>query len=87
LKKIFFSSFYVLSSSRTDKGVHAREQNFTLRIPFFLKNKKIFNVLQKNLSPCVLVKKVRKVNNNFHPLRNVVNKEYRYFIWTGKPDV
>ena len=35
----------------------------------------------------ILVKKVQKVDDNFHPLRNVFSKEYRYFINTGKVNI
>jgi tRNA pseudouridine38-40 synthase len=27
------------------------------------------------------------VDSNFHPLKSVANKEYRYFIWTGEPNI
>ena len=87
LKKIFCFPIKILASSRTDKGVSAREQNFILKLTFFLTKKKLLSVLKKNLLPLVLTKRIKKVDNNFHPLRNIVSKEYRYFIGTGKINV
>jgi tRNA pseudouridine38-40 synthase len=76
-----------LATSRTDKGVHAREQKFTLRLNLLFSPKKLLCLLQKALGKYILVKKVQKVDNNFHPLRNVVSKEYRYFINTEKINI
>jgi len=76
-----------LASSRTDKGVHAREQKFTLRLPFFLPKKRLRHILTTKLHDYVVVKKVEKVDKNFHPLRQNVSKEYRYFINTGPYDI
>jgi tRNA U38,U39,U40 pseudouridine synthase TruA len=43
--------------------------------------------LKKVLGKYVLVKKVQKVDDNFHPIRQVISKEYRYFINVGKYDI
>jgi tRNA pseudouridine38-40 synthase len=87
LKKIFSSSINILASSRTDKGVHAREQKFTLWLPFFLPKKRLCHILNTKLHDYVVVKKVEKVDKSFHPLRQNVSKEYRYFINTGPYDI
>jgi len=87
LSKVFSLKINILASSRTDKGVHAREQKFTLRLPFFLSKKSIFTIFQKNFYQYVLIKRVEIVNHNFHPIQNVNNKEYRYFINTGKLNI
>ncbi|CAG8467265.1 387_t:CDS:2 [Gigaspora margarita] len=87
LQEIFSFSIRVFASGRTDKGVHAREQKFTFLLPFFLTNKKLFSILKKRLEEYFLVKNVERVNSNFHPLYNVVSKEYRYFINVGKPNI
>ena len=87
LSKIFQQKISILATSRTDKGVHAHNQNFTLRLPLKFSRERLFNLLKKALSKYVLVKKVKKVDSNFHPIRNVVKKEYRYFISTGSYNV
>lgn len=87
LGKIFQQKINILATSRTDKGVHARNQNFTLRIPLNFSKERLLDLLRKALVKYVLVKKVKKVDNNFHPIRHVVNKEYRYFINTGKYNI
>ncbi|CAI2164098.1 10744_t:CDS:2 [Funneliformis geosporum] len=77
----------ILAASRTDKGVHAQEQKFTLRLNLSFSSEKLFNLLKKAFGGVVLVKKVQKVDNNFHPIRSVFNKEYRYFINVGKCNI
>jgi len=76
-----------LATSRTDKGVHAREQKFTLRLNLPFLQEKLFGLLKKVLDKYILVKKVQRVDDNFHPLRNVISKEYRYFISTKKVNI
>jgi len=87
LSKIFQQKITILATSRTDKGVHARNQNFTLRVNLNFSAKKLLNLLNKVLSKYILVKKVKKVDSNFHPIYNVVNKEYRYFINSGNYNI
>lgn len=87
LSKVFQKKINILATSRTDKGVHAREQKFTLRLDLLFSSEKLFVLLKKTLGKYILVKKVQKVDNNFHPLRNVFSKEYRYFINTKKVNI
>lgn len=87
LRKILKRKINILSSSRTDKGVHAINQNFTLRISINFKKKNLFNLLNKFLKKNILLKKVKKIKYNFHPIRDVKEKEYRYLINTGKKNI
>jgi len=87
LSKTFQTEITILASSRTDKGVHALDQKFTFSLTFLLPLKKIQTILQKALQDFILVKKVQKVANSFHPLKNVISKEYRYFISTNSYDI
>ena len=87
LSKVFQKKISILAASRTDKGVHAREQKFTLRIGLDFSEKKLFILLKKVLSKYVLVKKIKKVKDSFHPIRQVISKEYRYFINAGKLNI
>jgi len=87
LSKVFQKKISILATSRTDKGVHAREQKFTLRLNLNFSEKKLLVLLKKVLNENILVKKVKKVDNNFHPIRSVLRKEYRYFINVGKYNI
>ena len=87
LSKVFQKKINILATSRTDKGVHAREQKFTLRLNLNFSEKKLLVLLKKVLNENILVKKVKKVDNNFHPIRSVLSKEYRYFINVSKYNI
>ena len=76
-----------MATSRTDKGVHAREQKFTLRLNLNFSEKKLLVLLKKVLSEHISVKKVKKVDSNFHPIHSVLSKEYRYFINVDKYNI
>lgn len=84
LSKIFSQGVIILAASRTDKGVHALNQKFTLRLNFFLAPQKLKLTLSKALEKYVAVKNVRQVETNFHPIKSVIKKEYRYYINTGE---
>lgn len=87
LRKIFQQKISILATSRTDKGVHAREQKFTFRINLFFSNRNLLIILKKALKSYILVKKTQKVDESFHPIRSVIKKEYRYFINSGKINI
>lgn len=87
LSKVFQKKISVLAASRTDKGVHACEQKFTLRLNLNFSEKKLLTLLKKVLGNYVLVKKVKKVSNDFHPICQVISKEYRYFINVEKYNI
>ncbi|MCE8162828.1 MAG: tRNA pseudouridine(38-40) synthase TruA [Candidatus Moeniiplasma glomeromycotorum] len=82
LSRIFQQKINILGASRTDRGVHARDQKFTLQLNLDFSAKKLFSILKKTLWKHVLVQKVKKVNSSFHPIGSVIRKEYRYFINT-----
>lgn len=84
LSKTFCQKINILATSRTDKGVHALNQKFTLRLNFPFSAKKLKLIINKTLKEYVVVKNVKKITKDFHPIRNVVNKEYRYFINIGE---
>ena len=57
LNKVFKASqisqkkINILAASRTDKGVHALDQKFTFRLPFFLSYQQLKQILAKSF-PC-----------------------------------
>ena len=87
LSTVFQSKISILSSSRTDKGVHAVDQKFTFKLDIDFSAMKLKKILVKSLKTFVEVKTVKKVKNNFHPIYDVVLKEYRYFINTGNYNI
>jgi tRNA pseudouridine38-40 synthase len=87
ISKIFKRSINILAAGRTDKGVHACNQKFILRLSWLFAKKKLLNLLKKTLGEYILVKKIEKVDSNFHPIHRVINKEYRYFINVGKYNI
>ena len=87
LEKIFLIPCKTLVCSRTDKGVHAIEQKFTFQLNIKFTRKKLLYILKKGLCKYILVKNVKTVSNDFLPYKNVHEKEYRYFINTGKYNI
>ena len=84
LSKVLNQEIKILAASRTDKGVHALDQKFTFRTSLNLSAKRMLVLLQKVFNQDIIVKKVVLVPDIFHPIRNVEEKEYRYFINTEK---
>ena len=76
--------FKILASSRTDKGVHALDQNFTFTLPFRIPCRRLSSILGEKLQEFVKLNRLREVPFTFHPLYSVQLKEYRYYINTGK---
>ncbi|KLL02539.1 MAG: tRNA pseudouridine synthase A [Mycoplasmataceae bacterium RC_NB112A] len=87
LSRIFQQKINILGTSRTDRGVHARNQCFIFRLGLSFSSRKILNLLKKALWKYLLVNQVRKVDRHFHPIKNVVRKEYRYFINTQEYNI
>ncbi|MCM1370291.1 MAG: tRNA pseudouridine(38-40) synthase TruA [Clostridium sp.] len=84
LSKILNSNINISASGRTDAKVHALNQkaHFETLKKVNLKNlKKSMNSLLPN---DIYVKKINKVDNNFHARFSVVSKEYEYRINIGE---
>lgn len=72
----------VISSSRTDKGVHAFHQVSSVDIgDFWLDRLEYFKKqLNKHANPYIYIKNVIKVDEDFHPRYDAKSRVYRYFI-------
>ena len=82
LSNINNSSVSVVSSGRTDKGVHANNAY----AHFDLNNYIDTNKLKKVLNSCsshIYVKNIQVISNNFHARFDVKKKEYIYIINIG----
>jgi tRNA pseudouridine38-40 synthase len=84
LFKIFQQKVNILATSRTDKGVHALDQKFTFRLNLSLSPQRLEQILTNSLKKYVAVKKIYQIKTPFHPIKDVLRKEYRYYINTGE---
>jgi len=73
------------ASGRTDKGVHATGQTFHIDIPEYWQDlKKLKETLNKILTKSIDIKKIKKVQNNFHARYSAKSRVYRYIIKKSK---
>lgn len=79
LKTLGISS-QILGAGRTDKGVHATGQIVRFEVPDFWDIEKILRNLNAKLYPEIFIKRIWKVNNDFHPRFHAKKREYRYIF-------
>jgi tRNA pseudouridine38-40 synthase len=78
----------VVSSGRTDSGVHAVGQCVHFDSSLTIPDERWPYAINSYLPPDIVVKRAEKVNDDFHARYDTTGKEYRYFIDAGKhPDV
>lgn len=82
LSYLFKTKISLVASGRTDAGVHALNQvcSFRTKSQLPIEAKQILKFLSKKLDRDIFIKKVQKVNNNFHAQFCVKNKTYEYLI-------
>ncbi len=73
----------LISSGRTDKGVHALCQKAHVDIDVHITPYKLMRALNSNLSDDIHVQKVENVDDNFHARYMVKEKEYKYYLNMG----
>jgi tRNA pseudouridine38-40 synthase len=83
IKQITGKKVRVMSSGRTDAGVHALGQAVRLRVETRLEPDELLRALNAVLPPDIAVREVRLAPDTFHPLRHVLTKRYRYWIHNG----
>ena len=74
----------VHASGRTDTGVHAKGQTIHFDSPFSIPENNWKQALNTLLPDDLYVRKVEKVADTFHARYDVLEKEYRYYIWNEK---
>lgn len=78
----------VVSSGRTDSGVHAVGQTIHFDSPLSIPEAKWPYALNVLLPDDISVRKAEAVNDQFHARFSAKRKEYRYMIYRGRhPDV
>ncbi len=81
LKKITKSDqIYSIGSGRTDRGVHALEQIVRIEIPFAIECQALRRALNGLLPDEISVLAICPCPASFHPVKEAIQKEYRYFF-------
>ena len=86
LSKIFNQKTKISSSGRTDSGVHALNQTAHFDVDKKIDVNKIRHSINSLINKDIYIKKIKKVNDNFHARYDVVKKEYIYKINIGEYD-
>ncbi len=74
----------VVASGRTDKGVHATMQICHIELPPYWNDlDKLSRVTNEMLPSSIVVKKIYKVNDDFHARYSAKKRTYRYLIKTA----
>jgi len=77
----------VVSSGRTDRGVHATGQVCHFDLPsFWSDTEKLKRVLNQKLPNSIRVKKLSSVDAAFHARYSAKKRSYRYIIKVGEPN-
>ena len=84
LLKILKEPVSVISSSRTDSGVHALGLVAHFRTQNLLPDSRIKEALNFYLPKDVLVRSAKTVSSDFHARYSAKSKVYRYTIWNSK---
>ena len=75
----------VQASGRTDKGVHATGQICHIDLPPFWNDlEKLKRALNKMLPESIQIKKIKKVDDDFHARYSAKKRVYRYIIKNSK---
>lgn len=74
----------IISTGRTDRGVHALSQYAHADIDINITSQKLKRAMNSNLPDDIHVISVKKVPDDFHARYNVKKKEYRYYMNLGE---
>lgn len=71
----------IVLSGRTDKDVHATGQVFNCLLPSFWKDlQKLKDIMNRHLPLSIKIKKIEKVEENFHSRFHAKKRVYRYLV-------
>lgn len=80
---LFNEKVGLVGASRTDKGVHARNQVAHFRAPREVDTYNFIRAFPAYLPPDIVVKKAELVPDDFHAIKSAVAKTYVYRIWNN----
>lgn len=82
LEQVLQEKIIVQAGSRTDAGVHAREQVVNFRTINLIETKKLHISLCCLLPKDIAVLAVEEMGEHFHPTLDATGKEYHYWVCT-----
>jgi tRNA pseudouridine38-40 synthase len=83
LSKIFSKKIRLISSGRTDSGVHAKSHVANLKVSTRLQPSQVKKAINSLLPRDIVVKKVEEVPLSFNAQYDALSKTYRYAICNG----
>lgn len=84
LAALFEQPISLLGASRTDAGVHAEGQAAAFSLPREFPPGALVRALNARLPEDVAVRAAEAVPDAFHPIRDALEKHYRYAIWNAR---
>lgn len=82
---IFQHKISIVGASRTDSGVHALGQVAKIKTDLDLSPDILIKAWNNSLPKSILIRKLEKIDNSFHPQSNVLQKIYYYNLFTKRP--
>jgi len=74
-----------LGASRTDRGVHARDQICKVDLAYAISSKGLHKALNDLLPLAIRVKEVNECDESYHPIRDTYKKTYSYYFSPSDP--
>ncbi|MFR8440241.1 MAG: tRNA pseudouridine(38-40) synthase TruA [Campylobacter sp.] len=75
----------LISSSRTDKGVHALRQVSCVECTVHWELPRLKELINRHCAPYIFVRHISPVPRDFHPRYDAVARSYRYVLNHGRP--
>nr|WP_297994477.1 tRNA pseudouridine(38-40) synthase TruA [uncultured Campylobacter sp.] len=75
----------LISSSRTDKGVHALRQVSCVECTVHWELPRLKELINRHCAPYIFVQHISPVPRDFHPRYDAVARSYRYVLNHGRP--
>ena len=75
----------LISSSRTDKGVHALRQVSCVECTAHWELPRLKELINRHCAPYIFVQHISQVPRDFHPRYDAVARSYRYVLNHGRP--
>ena len=79
-KKVFKSDVVIVGASRTDAGVHALGQVALCRTELDIDAQQLLWAWNNRLPKDIMTRSCERVDETFHPQRNVLQKTYKYYF-------
>jgi len=74
----------IVGSGRTDSGVHAMGQVFSVKARFTMDDERLLFAMNSLLPKDISIVSVETVDDDFHALRDSKWKRYRYFVYNSR---